>query len=249
MEKHLTEWFFENDRRFHVAAAEIINKFTTKERSTFILDKITLDRYSNEDVDFILSKVLGYVHGNTTLCGLIFSVLHREPENEQINQNVVWAFTNYISYNYPGASKVFLIEKLQNGLDVEKKIADSILKSMEIYYKPLREIPRLKEFEPPEKRVRTYLNMKARKQSEMIRSTAHESSVLMKLITKVTLKGGKTWLSKYGGVFSERSTLSEFSFSYEVPRGELLDPIGQQFRRIQWCSINRNEADHEIDYT
>ena len=44
------------------------------------------------------------------------------------------------------------------------------------------------------------------------------------------------------GNFTEPSELSSFSHSVELPRGELIDPLGQSHRRIDWQSAGQPET-------
>lgn len=248
IEKYITVWFNKDDFRFHLAAADIIQDFAFHDVS-FILDKKQLDEASNDDIYFVISKIMGYVHWNTMLCSLVFSVLQRTPENENINQSVIKAFNHYISYNYPGVTKDFLQEKLQNGTELEIRTAKPLIRAIDRYSDELNKLPRLKEFYPPQKRALSYLNTKARKQSEFMSDRSDEESLLSEFIAKVTLKGGKTSFSKINGNFTERTSFSEINVSYELPRGEIFDPVGQQYLRFKWHSLRKIEVEDETNHS
>ena len=248
IEKHITNWFNSNDSSLHRAAADVVQDFAINE-GNFILNKEQLDKLSEDDIDFIIVKIMGYVHWNTMLCSLVFSVLQRTPESEKVNRFVTRAFNQYISYNYPGVTRDFLQEKLESDSQLEIRIATEIIEAMDRYSDQLNKLPRLKEFHPPERRALTYLNMKTRSQNEQMHKKTEEGSIFLKLATRVVLKGGKTSFSKYDGSFTDRSPLHEMSYAYELPRGEIYDPVGQQYMRFKWRKLSRNEVDNETDHT
>jgi len=53
------------------------------------------------------------------------------------------------------------------------------------------------------------------------------------------------------GEYTEPSELGEFAVETELPRGELIDPIGQQIQRLHWQSVglqkDENNEQNEAD--
>lgn len=243
LEKWITRWFNSNDRRLHQAAADLSAEYCRERpngtKRQINLSQEVLNKCSEDDVIFILQKVLG----NVILQGevqssLIFSILRREPCSEALQREIYYAFIKYIAYNFPGSALEYLREKSTSGSDIEKEIATKIIKRMDQYYDALQNLPRLKELDPPESRLNMYMKMRM-KESARISELANEKSVLLKLVTKIPLKAGKSFFHKLGGQYSEKTDLGRISTSFEIPRGEYIDPVGQAILRFNWRTLTR----------
>ena len=159
--KCVTRWFNSDDHRLHLAAADLVGELCHKRiqvsKIRFELDRDTLKEMTSRDVIYVIYKILGYASVEPeALCEMVFSVAERRIEDETINQHIVAAFRDYVSYNYPGTTAKFLEEKTKSDSEPEARIAKRILDEIETYYKPIRELVRLREFEPLPQRVNAY---------------------------------------------------------------------------------------------
>jgi hypothetical protein len=60
-----------------------------------------------------------------------------------------------------------------------------------------------------------------------------KQSIFLDLVKRVTLKYGRSSFHRYAESLSTPEPLHSFSHTVELPRGEVLDPIGQLIQRIQ----------------
>ncbi|WCN37213.1 hypothetical protein [Aneurinibacillus uraniidurans] len=241
LEFYLTTWLNSNTPNFHFQIQELVNKFSVHQ-IIFTLNKGVLDQLSIKDIKYVLMKILGFVFDNQNLCHMTFSILQRTPEDEKVNNLVHSAFTEYIAYNYPGASRKLLTEKMCNGTSNEQKVAMEILKDLDSYHKALTNLQQLKEFMPPETRADKFEKMKMKQMGRQIHENASQKSLLSQLFRRVVLKGGKASFSKYDGKYTDKSLLATHSVSMEFPRGEFLDPTGHAMNRFAWRIYKREDV-------
>jgi len=241
----ITRWFNHDESKFHIAASHLVNQISRifsaedppRASSTELcLSKSVLDTLSLKDTKFTIIKILGNVVNSKALCSLVFSCLQREPNDNEVNSLVVSAFNDYIAYNYLGEATDFLKERIENGSELEIKVAKSILEAVELYYQPLKDLPPLRELELSPTQIQQ-LRLAESKNSNKLWEESGKRSVFMSLVKRVPLKAGKTWSAD--GDLTQKFPLKEFTFSYEVPRGEYIDPVGQEIRRRNYRLIKR----------
>ncbi|ETT57075.1 hypothetical protein C173_32241 [Paenibacillus sp. FSL R7-277] len=241
-EELLTSYFIQDDVRFHLHIQEMM-KNLHHNGGIFHLNSEIISEWSYKEIKFVLMKIMGFVFDNKNLCHLAFSILRRTPEDEAVNKLVHIAFREYIAYNYPGVASEFLNDKVENGTALERRIANSILTDLNSYRRRLEELPRIKEFYPPEGRASKFEKMHSRLMSRQIAESANETSLFSNLIHRVLLKGGKASFSKIEGEYTDKMEFSEMSVSMEFPRGENLDPTGQAMKRFGWRTCQQEDLE------
>ncbi|MCK9376255.1 MAG: hypothetical protein M0P73_08900 [Syntrophobacterales bacterium] len=178
-EKLLTRWFNSDNSKLHIGAMHVIRELIVHERMPDLkLSKEVLDTLAYRDVEFIASKILGYIFEGEYLCSLLFSILQRTPNNENINSLVTELFNDYVTFNYPRAAREHLSRYSQNGTEVERTVASDILKQLDYYQNLHSDLPRLREFEPPERRAQYFKIGKHKKFSKQIQKGAEDKSVV-----------------------------------------------------------------------
>jgi len=104
----------------------------------------------------------------------------------------------------------------------------------------------LREFEPPESRVRFFLKMKA-KQDIKITKMVKDSGSFRNLATRVVLKGGKTSFLKHDGKYLDKSPLQTITVGKEMARGLSLDPVGLTYLILSYCGMKRIDLQNDTD--
>ena len=74
---------------------------------------------------------------------------------------------------------------------------------------------------------------------------AQKKSVLMSLMHHIPVKFGGSFFTEMEGAFTEPTAMGTISHSFEFPRGEVIDPLGQQLRRIKWRASGLQEEQSE----
>lgn len=131
--------------------------------------------------------------------------------------------------SYSGDLRDFLEEQVKNP---SQRISDCIarlIKSHDAYLAGLKQTEHLVEFLPTNAQRRTAA-MKDRERNKDIQKQAHKMSIFSQLISHQTLLYGKKTLSiihgEGGKKFPNITRLSELSYSAELPRLSVIDPVG-----------------------
>lgn len=224
----ITKWFNDDKLLFNLKAGELVRQGYNRVGDP-ILSKSLLDRYSIWDVEYIVMKILGFVHQHEYLSSLIFSVLLRTPENKSVNTLVESTFLNHILYNYK-SPKAFLKEKIKAGSKLEKKLARGILKEFNRSEARLDNLERLKELEGSSTRINEY--HKIRFKGFDLEKEVYERSSIAQMARRIQMKAGKGFFFRNkNGSYSSTSNFGFIQHSFEMPRGEFVNPVGQELNR------------------
>ena len=240
----LTRWFSMPKPKLHRAASDIyqwhdsLNRRVAKRPTS--LSKTVLDQISEQDVVWIVLRVCGYVAGGgELLASLVLSALRRDSVSEDLAEAIEEMLSEYVLYNYPQGGRKALVRVLEEEdvPEVVERTAREAIDRSERYYKRLRDLPHLKEFDPPSSRVYQLRRAQEQHRSEMMEQARNQSAFLG-LASSLPLKYGKAFFSeKKPGEFTEPSDLGQFSHSFELPRGEIIDPVGSTRLRAEWQSV------------
>lgn len=241
----VTRWFASSEYRLHRAAADVVHDsydLLSTEQPWLELDKQVLDTLDEQTVVYTLQRIMGHVVSSRPLAALLLSAVQKESCSSAFLNFVAEALAVYVLYNYPNEAGGYLRGRVESGeaSDAELKVAEVALSHLNAYSKALRDLPRLKEFQTPSRRL-YLLRLAEHKQQAAIMEEANRQSVVMSLATRVPLKYGRGFFMEREGNFTEPSNLSSFSQSVERPRGELIDPIGQAVQRMEWQSSGLDE--------
>lgn len=240
LEEYITTWFSADDTRLHRAARDIVEMLCARRGEPpdkgIVLSRSVLNSVAPEDVCFTIRKILGWVVDSEALTTLVFSAMQRRPTDRAVSDLVVWAFVEYVAYNYPRPAIGLLKERIKEGDEVEACVARIALERVEAYYSPLRDLPKIRELEPPAHRVRQLQRARQRAWRGIV-NAAQRQSVIWRLVTRIPLKEGTFFFRQSDGAHvPEKTRLSEFQFTQDLPRGDLIDPIGQAYSRLVWRS-------------
>lgn len=247
----VTRWFASEERRLHRAARDVVRHYqghTIEGGSPWPkLSKPVLDSLDEQTVVYALQRIMGHITvGGHFLAAVLLSAVRREPRSPDFLNFVTGALDAHVLYNFPGEAGDYLRKQVEAAgtLEVEREVAQAALDSSEGYFEALGNRPRLEEFRPPWRRLYP-LRLARLKQQAAISEAADERSVLASLFPTISLKYGRSFFMERDGEYTEPSELGEISVGVEVPRGQLIDPIGQQIQRMHWQSAGLQEDEDE----
>ena len=244
----LTRWFSRPVRELHRAARDIIQRYYGPGSTgdpPLSLSKPVLDGLDEQAVADALYRILGHVVvDGRLLAALLLSALRREPYSPGLAELVAATLGGHVLYNFPGEAGDYLRGQLERDdvSELERNVARAALERSESYYEAREKLPALEELKPPEQRVYLLRLAQSRRQIAAMEE-AGETSVIRTLATEIPLKYGRGFFREQGDRFTEPSGLSELSYSIELPRGELIDPVGQARLRVTWQSAGMGEAE------
>lgn len=242
----ITKWLNSDDHRLHLAVADLITELCHRRRHVpgmkFELDHDALKEMSSRDIIYVIYKILGYASVDPgAMCSMVFSAIEYGAEDQMIIEHVVVVFRDYIAYNYAGTTINFLREHSNSKSPGDAETANRILREVDAYYGPLRDLAGLAEFEPPPQRVQQLIRTKEKHHGREMAKAVREKSVFLQFCKEVQLKAGSSFFMEQGGKFTGKTNLAHFSQSMEFPRGEIIDPVGQAFLRLAWRNLKREE--------
>ena len=138
-----------------------------------------------------------------------------------------------VLYNYPWSAGQYLRSRLVECApeSAEARAIEIALAKSDSYYAALAALPELVEIRTPSRR-QYLIRLERARMHERVMEETRKQSVLMSLVHRVPLKYGNSSFSDRDGVLSDPSVLGSFSHEVELPRGEMIDPIGQLLMRI-----------------
>src|ERR1035437_4216743 len=152
----ITKTLLEKDSIYHSNLVNIFSQIGFPKEDGYVLDKQILDQLSDKEINYLITKVMGYILMNNHLQSMTFSVLAKTVVSKNIEKMVEEAFKVYILYNYPVTTAEFLKLKEISGNEVEKRLAKRILKYQKAVLAGRNNLQRLLEFKSPKMRTQRY---------------------------------------------------------------------------------------------
>ena len=177
---------------------------------------------------FLMRKCVGYLwHHEVTAASFLLSfVKNGKPEARDAAETLLF---NPMLLCYGGDLRTFLETQITNK---SKRVTDCVqrlLKKHDHYISGLEKTGELVELRPTLEQ-RRYAALKDMERNKDIQKQAQEKSVFANLVTRQTLLYGKKSFSLVhgakGATSPHISSLSEISYSMELPRLMVVDPVG-----------------------
>jgi hypothetical protein len=228
--------------RFHQAVSIVLLKIDRALSNAVVLSETILNTLNQFDIEYILFKIVGNVVSKENLQQLVFSALKYKDESKLIEQIVKELFCLYIVYNYPGSIK-FIREKRGGASEIEMRVITEV----EQHYNDSHRISSQKPLElaPSSERLQQLFKKYSKQLGDFKDDSPFRETSFMDLFTKITLKTGNAYFHR-NGVYSDiknkyknRSTLNKMSMEFDMPGGEFVDPIGQEYNRYCWRNFKR----------
>ncbi|SCA63173.1 hypothetical protein SCG7109_AJ_00120 [Chlamydiales bacterium SCGC AG-110-M15] len=204
LEKIIVKWFVQEKMPFQFAAGSLAKCYCS---TSLGLEQTELQRLSVKELVFLIRKIIGHVFLCDALCSLLFSILESRSQDIRVIEELEQAFA-YVVYNYPHVLKVFLAEKQNHSEKEVSQAVRNIIEGNQSYFDHISSLPFPKELEGDPLRVEKLL-----KENHRLFVQAFDN--------------GKNHL-KYGRSSFPSTPLQ----SDTLPRGEYLDPIGQEMLRF-----------------
>lgn len=242
LEAAVTRWWASGNRSLHRCAWQLVggHDFASEQdgHAPLELSPAALGELTEEAVRLVLYRVMAYVIGGKPLSMLLVSALRREPCPPWLAAFVTDALDQVVLYNYPGGASEYLQSRLQIAgvSELEATVIREAISRSEKYFSARAALPVIPELRPPSSRVSLYQRAQGKHHAEIMES-AQNQSVFLNLVRRVTIKYGRGFSVQRPGVAPDPTPLKSFSYEAEMPRAELIDPIGQTARRIQWQNM------------
>jgi hypothetical protein len=263
----ITHWFASNKKYLHITASDVYRYFNsiplaetngeirevlfhkkTAKTSLLKLSKQVLDTLDEQTFVSVIYRLAGYIKDASSLAALLISVLASKSNSPDIIKLVTDLLWNHVLYNYPKETGDYLKYRSEAGdlTEIEQQVIQTALARSNAYFEARHNLPRLKELQPPSQRV--YLLQIAQwKHDSAIIEAAKQKSVFFSTSVKIPLKYGCAVSVEQDGSFTEPSKLTKFYGETEIAQGELINPLGQYYQRLEWqnAGMLANETNTE----
>lgn len=225
---HITDWFLSSeinllDSLLFITSIDFPNELK--------FDIELLNKLNEEQIDKIISAVIGFVYSKDALATLMLSILDSEHCITFCNR-INEIFYNYICYTYPTVLEEHVKPKWKVSQDIKKETLKYIITNVDNYYNKIKELPFLPELSGSDKRIETFQKAFQKKQNKLW-DKAEEGSFMSQVASNVFLRTGPILFGKFDEKYSEESELGHFHTSFEMPRAEYIDPAAFELHRIR----------------
>ena len=199
----------------------------------------------------MVERTLGFVFDATRILPLLVSLSEAAITEER--QKLLLDACRETCINYPGAS----LEFFQNH-NAKNSVEEAMLKAIQVrhdeYFLPREHRDELREFRPSSQRFQRFMAFQQRNQAEVQKRIDDSGEfVFSKLMTRVALIRGNTWISHIPARGSESadelrltppSDLKTFSHELEASRLHMIDPDGSDHLvRVRRQQVKRGTGD------
>lgn len=239
----ITKWLLADSKAPAAAATGLLSRVRNNETLNPSFDALLLGSVPDSDLIYLARRLLGYVHDSEQLLSLALSLLSVPRAQQRVFRMMHSLLRDEIGYDYPETTIRRLKEAEQGAEPPIQKLLAEIRGSIETDIAQLKAIPRLKELAPPPALRRAF--QKARdKQMARLMADARSKSIFQHIATSVHLKGGDRFFQyqpEYQ-TYTEPTQMKSMSVSFEMPRREALDPVGNAIRMHNHRSAKRGDT-------
>jgi len=235
-----TQWMLADDQATANAAAGMVADMRTDGCMAIEFDRVVLDTATETDLVYLVKRMLGFLLEPKQMISLTLSLLDLRNAKGRVLPFLRWILYEEIGYDYPGTTSDALKKRAAQEMDTDvRELLGSIAAQLEADMSALEALPRLRELKVPMALRRDLAKARAKAMQSSIRE-AQKQSVFARLVTQVHIKAGETSFQHHGESWTEPMHFASHSVSFEMPRREVLDPVGNAYRRLQLRTAKRD---------
>ncbi len=226
----LTDWLSGDDIKLPSSVAGVLFSISTRGSSGLRFSTEILDGMSQEELVFLARRFLGYIHDANQLLSLALSLLDMKDPETRAFPLMRSLLIEEIGYDFPGSTIDALKDASQKtNSDSVRQLLDSICLAIETGMDQLEKLPRLKELAPPSALRRQFSLARGRQMSDAAKE-AGKKSIFQQIATTTYIKAAHTTFQYQRDSYTEPMQMKSISHSYQLPRRENLDPVGNAIR-------------------
>ncbi len=235
-----TRWMLADGQATANAAAGLVTDMRANDGMAIEFDRAVLDTATEADLVYLVKRMLGFLLEPTQMISLTLSLLDLRNAKERVLPYLRWMLYEEVGYDYPGTTSGALKKRAAQELDADvRELLGSIAAQLESDMSALETLPRLRELNVPMALRRDFAKARAKAMQSSVRE-AEKKSVFAQLVTRVHIKAGETSFQHDGESWTEPMYFGSHSVSFEMPRREVLDPVGNAYRRLQLRTAKRD---------
>ncbi len=240
LSKVFTRWMLADGQATAIAAAGIVEAACNEENLAIEFDRSLLDSATHADLLYLAKRMLGFLLDAKQMLSLALSLLELSDAKVRALPLLHWILYEQLGYDHPETTRDALQKRAEQETDPDvTELLGSIAERLEADMAALQALPRLREIEVPLALRRDFAKARAKVMESSIRE-AQRQSVIAQFATRIYIKGGETSFQHQGTSWTEPMHFACHSVSFEMPRREVLDPVGNAYRRHQLRMTKRD---------
>ncbi|WP_047303026.1 hypothetical protein [Pseudomonas fluorescens] len=238
----LADWLLSDHREHPAALVSILNDISNNPSVELRLDKFRLDQLSSSDMLFLARRMLGYIHDRSQITSLAISMLQANDAESSVYPLLRALLVDEIGYDYPGSTAKALIEagNLENLTPADKEFLQSAAEAINQSVEAQNALPLINELRPPAGLSGLFSRARAKQMADA-GEEASKNSLWRQIATEIPIKAGMGTFSFRDSSYGTSMKLSSISHSFELPRREVFDPIGNSIRHFGFRIAERDE--------
>lgn len=242
VQKLITEWLNADDPRYHHVLQEIVSYMGVHGQKNIGLDLPILNTLNDDDVLFVVRKILGFVHDFDISISLILSLLNVDELTEKTAAIVTSVLVEHIGDNYLGKTLDRLNAELPSTpVGTRKlKVLTTAIGKLQKKKDQRSSLSRCDELMPNADHE-AELNKAFHKSMQQSMKEARKKSVISNLFAHVGIREGLSTFSFINGEYREPTKMGSFSHGIELPKKDVLDEVGASFERSGFRLAKRGE--------
>lgn len=239
IESLFLEWL-NSDNGIYKAALQFVISDLSNHVDAVGLPMDELKKLTETDALYVVFMIVGNILDRKYASEMLYNILEVHFNSERIRNHIATLYAKYLIINYYSVTDI-LKEKRKTANPIIISIIDQIIEASEQYYKQVTDLEVVNEFEPSDKRMTYFFKQQNKQMQELMDASENKRNSFLDFATKISLKAGKSFFSKYNGQYTEEREMQSFRSSVEVARVQYIDEIGQIKSRIMWQNMKRNE--------
>ena len=237
----LTDWLLSEQKEHALALERILNELSAQGATSLKLDNNALDKLSDQDLLFLTRRMLGCIHDRAQLTSLALSMLQSKNLEERIYPLLRTLLIHEIGYDYPKSTFDTICKAADETPSASQQhFLRTVAEILKYALESQRALPFINELQPPTS-LRRLLSRARAKQMASAREEASKNSILRQIATEIPIKAGMAIFSYRESSYGSPTKLSSISHSFELPRREAFDPIGNSIRILGFRISKRDE--------
>lgn len=238
----VTDWLLSDQQQHAACLAGMLTSLPHRTPLAIRLDKERLDALEPAGLLFLARRMLGYVHDRAQVTSMALSMIDSHAAKDRIFPVLRALLVDEIGYDYPGST----VEACKGassacGTAEAVEFLASVVDTLEQMGRSFDELPRLNELRSPMSLRRQFALARARQMNDSVEE-AQKDSIWRQIATEIPIKAGRGTFNYQNTSYGPSMKMSSFSHSIEMPRREVLDPVGNAIRLMQFRLARKDEA-------
>lgn len=238
----ITDWLLSDSRQLAAAAAGLLSFLWVRKFRDVEFSASRLDGLGQNDLIFLVRRMLGFVTSEEHLLSLTMSLLKTQDAPQRTFGIVYSLLIDEIGKDYP-SSTIEVLESAKAATTDTGLLAlyASAINAINDRINELDALPRLTELRPPPRLQRQFSGAHA-KQMEAASEDAKKHSIMRQIATEIPIKAGVGSFSFHDGSFTEPTHFHSVSTSISLPRRYATDTVGYEIHGMMFRLAEREQS-------